>query len=268
MEQKIEVDFDFNKKTEQEIEVKPLVSETNRKRLKFLSFLIISGLSVGIGIGVTNNLMKGYAIDKKSKAHMEEIELTNVQIRQNKQNEVLMKENEQKRIKEEKLALLIDKDEYNVWVKNREDVIKNYESQLNLYNKAYQNSVQAVKDGLISLDDLNEIRTLYQDHKKNITEWINYINSSTISFEAFHILGEENKVEIKGELVSYQAGSLRRSPDLESALINTVSNAENDDEDNIKLQKLRTASRNKMIDDLADIMENNNQTTTHKKLKR
>lgn len=269
MEHKVEVDFNFNKKTEQKIELKPLIAESNKKRLKFISFLIIGGLSVGIGLGVTNNLMKGYTIEKNAKANMEEIkfkiDLKNDQIRKNKENEVLIKANEEKKFQEEKLSLLNDKEQYNILLKNKEDMIKNYELQLNIYNKAYQNSVQAVKDGLISLSDLREIRALHQDYKKNITEWMNYVNNSTVSFEIFHMLSEENKLELKQELLSYQSGSLKRSPDLENNLIDKLGN---DEKNNIELQRLRNSSRNKMIDDLANIMKSNNPSTIHKKLKR
>lgn len=76
------------------------------------------------------------------------------------------------------------------------------------------------------------------------------------------------KHELKNELVSYQNGDLKRSTQLESELINTISNDSNDDEEDKALINKRKMAKNQMIDDLAKVMSNDNVATTTKKLKR
>ena len=86
--------------------------------------------------------------------------------------------------------------------------------------------------------------------------------------QAFNNLTEENKVALREELSKYQSGDLNRSADLESAFVQKIGDSSNDDEDNLKFTTLRTTARNKMIDNLADMVKNDNVTTKTKKLKR
>lgn len=139
---------------------------------------------------------------------------------------------------------------------------------MSIYDKAYQDNVQAVKTGLISLDDLSGIREYYQAYKKDIHAWIKFINESTSSFEVFTNLDDDSKKSLDEELSKYQSGDLNRSSDLETMLLQQISDSSNDAEDDNKIATLRKNARNKVIDDLADVIKNDNSTTKTKKLKR
>ena len=165
------------------------------------------------------------------------------------------------------MSSIISEEDYNM-IKDSQGWIKSLDEYLTIYDKAYQGAVKGVNYGLISLDDLTNIRDLYQDYKKNIHEWINYVNDATSSFSHYQNFSDEMKNELKNELVSYQNGDLKRSSELESELINTISNDSNDDEEDTALINKRKMARNQMIDDLAKVMSNDNVATTTKKLKR
>lgn len=272
-------DFDFSKKVETIIEKKIYMTQGVMKKIKLASFLAIAGLSVGAGLGLTNALMKSILVTHQENSNISVIQAQNEEVRKNKlfeqnliaknkQDEIQSKINEKQALEKEKIALAESKLEYGVLMKNKEDILNNYELQLGIYDKAYQNSVQGVKSGLMSLDDLTEIRSLYQAYKKDIHAYITFIHDTTTSFETFNNLTEENKVALREELSKYQSGYLNRSADLESAFVQKIGDSSSDEEDNLKFTTLRTTARNKMIDDLADMVKNDNMTTKTKRLKR
>jgi len=274
-----EVEFDFSKRKDLESNIDPKITEKTKKRIKMAAFLLIGSMSLGVGYNLTTGLMKGYLIEKEANAKVLVEKTRTEEILKQKQNEYNLelqkKKDAQNAIEEEKQRhineqeiLNVDKNNFNLLLKNRDSLIKNYELQLNIYDKAYQGAVKGVNYGLISLDDLTNIRDLYQDYKKNIHEWINYVNDATSSFSHYQNFSDEMKNELKNELVSYQNGDLKRSTQLESELINTISNDSNDDEEDTALINKRKMARNQMIDDLAKVMSNDNVATTTKKLKR
>lgn len=274
-----EVEFDFSKRKDLESNIDPKITEKTKKRIKMAAFLLIGSMSLGVGYNLTTGLMKGYLIEKEANAKVLVEKTRTEEILKQKQNEYNLelqkKKDAQNAIEEEKQRhineqeiLNVDKNNFNLLLKNRDSLIKNYELQLNIYDKAYQGAVKGVNYGLISLDDLTNIRDLYQDYKKNIHEWINYVNDATSSFSHYQNFSDEMKNELKNELVSYQNGDLKRSTQLESELINTISNDTNDNEEDTALINKRKMARNQMIDDLAKVMSNDNIATTTKKLKR
>lgn len=280
MKTEVTGEFDFRRKEEQQIEVEknPKISILIKKRLKFAAFLIVGGIAIGVSLGITNNLMKGYLINKQAESNAFEIQTKNEELRKNKEHEINLKENarlnelKDKQLKineaeQEKLSIEQDKEEYNVLLKNKDDMIKNYQSQLGIYDKAYKEAVQGVKDGLLSLEQLTEIRDNYQQYKKNINGFVKFINDTTVSFNIFHNLDEDSRKSIDEELEDYQSGSINRNMELENALLK-IGDDSNDDEEDTKLETLRTNAKNNMIDDISDIIKNDNVTTVTKKLKR
>lgn len=280
MKTEVTGEFDFRRKEEQQIEVEknPKISILIKKRLKFAAFLIVGGIAIGVSLGITNNLMKGYLINKQAESNAFEIQTKNEELRKNKEHEINLKENtrlnelKDKQLKineaeQEKLSIEQDKEEYNVLLKNKDDMIKNYQSQLGIYDKAYKEAVQGVKDGLLSLEQLTEIRDNYQQYKKNINGFVKFINDTTVSFNIFHNLDEDSRKSINEELEDYQSGSINRDMELENALLK-IGDDSNDDEEDTKLETLRTNAKNNMIDDISDIIKNDNVTTVTKKLKR
>lgn len=280
MKTEVTGEFDFRRKEEQQIEVEknPKISILIKKRLKFAAFLIVGGIAIGVSLGITNNLMKGYLINKQAESNAFEIQTKNEELRKNKEHEINLKENarlnelKNKQLKineaeQEKLSIEQDKEEYNVLLKNKDDMIKNYQSQLGIYDKAYKEAVQGVKDGLLSLEQLTEIRDNYQQYKKNINGFVKFINDTTVSFNIFHNLDEDSRKSIDEELEDYQSGSINRNMELENALLK-IGDDSNDDEEDTKLETLRTNAKNNMIDDISDIIKNDNVTTVTKKLKR
>lgn len=274
-----EVEFDFSKRKDLESNIEPKITEKTKKRMKMAAFLLIGSMSLGVGYNLTTGLMKGYLIEKEANAKVLVEKTKTEEILKQKQNEYnldlqkkkdaqnAIEDEKQRRINEQEI-LNVDKNNFNLLLKNKDSLIKNYELQLTIYDKAYQGAVKGVNYGLISLDDLTNIRDLYQDYKKNIHEWINYVNDATSSFSHYQNFSDEMKNELKNELVSYQNGDLKRSTQLESELINTISNDTNDNEEDTALINKRKMARNQMIDDLAKVMSNDNIATTTKKLKR
>lgn len=274
-----EVEFDFSKRKEIEDGQKPKFTEKTKKNVKFIAFLLIGSIGFGSGYHLTTGFVQGYLSDKivennisieKSKSDnilQQKKNEYNLELQKKKDAQNAIDEEKQRRINEQD-QLLTDKSNYNLLVKNKDDLIRNYESQLTIYDKAYQDAVKNVKDGLISLDDLTSIRDLYQEYKKSIHESINNIHNNTISFSHYQNLDDDSKKELNDELIKYQNGDLNRFSDLENQLINTVGDNSNDDEDNVGLSKRRNTAKNQMIDDLAKVMSNDNVTTTTKKLKR
>lgn len=278
MEREIVEEFDFRKKEIQEIEKKPKITVSLLKKMKFISFLIIGGLSIGAGLGVSNTLMQGYIVNKHVQGNVAEIVAKNEEFRKNAyyefqlkktaaENIITIKENSIQEAKQQGLLMQEDKYQYNILSQNSRDMIKNYESQIGLYDKAYQSAVKNVKTGLISLDDLNEIRELYQSYKKEINESINFFSKATVNFDTYHNVSEEDKKALTEELISYQSGGLNKSVDLESALVQKISDNSDDEEDD-QLTKNRVIAKNNMIQAISDIMRNDTAVTVSKKLKR
>lgn len=280
MENQVEhKDFDFNnKKIEHVLEKKPVMTEEKKKTFKLASFILIGAVGIGVGFGAVTNFSKNYLIEKEKSAKIEEIEAKNEELRKNAKHEVAMKkqaledefevkEQQKKKALEEKVALEQEKADYDILIKNKDNLISNYEAQLTIYDKAYQKNVQAVKDGLMSLDDLTEVRGHYQQYKDDIHGYIKFIRDISLSFEAYTIQTTENKEALAEELKLYQSGGLHRNSDLENVMLSHVGDDSQDDEDNENLANLRKNTRNNIIDDIADIVKNDNITTKTKKLK-
>lgn len=241
--------FDFSKhekKIEHQIEKKPLFNEARLKNIKTASFIFLGCISIGVGlgagIGLTNGFVEGYKISQEIEAQ-----------------DVIKKNDHLK-----KIAIENDKEIYRILFKNRDDIIRNYEEQVIIYDKSYQKVVKAVKDGVIGLQDLIKIRELYISYKSNIHERINYVSDKGRSFEIFNNLDLEGKEYLKHELLNYQNGSLHRNSDLENLLLSTFSKNSSDNENEAII---RENIKNKMIDDMADILNNENITTKTKKIK-
>lgn len=277
MEREVQVDFDFKRKIDHEIESKPKISENMKKTIKYGAFIVIGAVALGMGIGMGNNITQGYKIKQQAQGNVIEIQAKNEEIRKNQQKSLELESkkayqkkveeiNNQLKIEKDKALTLQEKARYEIWVKNREDIIQNYHAQLNIYDKAYQNCVDGVKKGLMSLDDLTEVRTLYQDYKQDINAWTNFVEENTISYDVYHNLNEERKKLLKEELLNYQSGSLKRASNLEEIFIKKFNRKPNDKDE--EKNKIRNSARNNMIDDLADMIKNDNVTTVTKKLKR
>lgn len=267
--------FDFNKKEIFITNQNKLNSEKIKRKIIFIAFFTLGSLTVGAGIAATNALTDSYLIEKRKNAEIDLIKIKNEESRKNElfqlelnkqtlKNEIDINEYQEKKIKNEQVNIEKEKNTYDIWIKNKSDIIANYQAQLNIYDKAYQHSVQAVKTGLIGLDDLKEIRVSYQEYRNNINNIITFISNSTISFDVYFNLEQDNKKTLDNELIKYQSGGLNRNITLESILMQKVSNKG----DNDKLATLRNSTRNKMIDELADIISNDNVTTKSKILKR
>lgn len=280
MKTEVTDDFDFSRKQVQpsEIEKKPKISPGMAKGLKYSSFIIMGCVAIGVSFGLTNSLLTGYLIDKQAKSNTVQIQAKNEELRKNrqfelvlqnkaKQDEINAKEEKINALENEKLSVAQDKVDYNIYLKNKDGMIKNYESQLGMYDKAYQESVKGVKNGLLSLDDLTEVRNNYQEYKKTIHNLIKFINDATVSFEVFHNLTEDSRKGLDEELTDYQAGSINRNAELENALLK-IADDSNDNEEDEKLAIARNNAKSSMIDDLADVMNNNSEITLVKKLKR
>lgn len=280
MENQVEhKDFDFNNQNiEHVLEQKPKITEERKKKFKAAAFLLIGVLGIGMGFGAMNNFGKAYLIAQEKDAKVAEIVAQNEQIRKNQlnevaakkqalQNEVNIKEQQKKKALEEKVALEQEKVDYAVLIQNKDSLIANYEAQLSIYDKPYQKNVQAVKDGLISLDSLTDVRNNYQQYKDDIHAYIKFIRDISLSFDVYSQQDDDAKKSLAEELRLYQSGGLHRSTDLENALLNHVGDDSNDDEDDQKIANLRKNTRNNIIDDLADIVRNDNVTTKTKKLK-
>lgn len=172
-----EVEFDFSKRKDLESNIDPKITEKSKKRMKMAAFLLIGSMSLGVGYNLTTGLMKGYLIEKEANAKVLVEKTKTEEILKQKQNEYnlelqkkkdaqnAIEDEKQRRINEQEI-LNVDKNNFNLLLKNRDSLIKNYELQLNIYDKAYQGAVKGVNYGLISLDDLTNIRELYQDYKK------------------------------------------------------------------------------------------------------
>lgn len=277
MEREVQVDFDFKRKIDHEIESKPKISENMKKTIKYGAFIVIGAVALGMGIGMGNNITQGYKIKQQAQGNVIEIQAKNEEIRKSQQKSLELESkkayqkkveeiNNQLKIEKDKALTLQEKARYEIWVKNREDIIQNYHAQLNIYDKAYQNCVDGVKKGLMSLDDLTEVRTLYQDYKQDINAWTNFVEENTISYDVYHNLNEERKKLLKEELLNYQSGSLKRASNLEEIFIKKFNRKPNDKDE--EKNKIRHSARNNMIDDLADMIKNDNVTTVTKKLKR
>lgn len=269
-------EFDFNKKLQT-----PIISEESKltpnalKNIKFAAFLMLGGLAIGGGLNITNGWMDGYKVTQESNARIKEIITKNEQIVKLKREEINLvvtkaqKEAETKAaqikaVENSKIKLDIDKKEYGIWLANKDDMIHNYENQLLIYDQAYQITMRGVKEGVLGLDKLATVREFYQAYKKDINEYIVYINDTTVSFDHYHSLNEENRKFIKNEMLKYQSGDLNRNSDLETLLLNNFSKNDNDKKDTADL---RNKMRNDMIDALADLMNNNHENTKTKKLK-
>lgn len=250
MEKEIEKrDFNFNEKLHNLVEVKePFFTSNKLKNLKFTAFLIIGGLSIGVGLGLTTGVVQGYKITQESDARMNEIKFKSE-----------FKESELKKIESAKIELQSEHAIYDLWVNNKENLISNYESQLLIYDEPYKNIMTAVTKGLLNLKDVDEVRSHYQGYKININEYIEFVNKFTVSFDSYHNLNDIDKKFINEELNNYKSGSLHRSSELEEMLLKKLPDSDDYERKNI---------RNKMINDLAYIMNNNNTTTKIKKLKR
>lgn len=269
-------EFDFNKKLQTPIiSEEPKLTPNALKNIKFAAFLMLGGLAIGGGLNITNGWMDGYKVTQESNARIKEIITKNEQIVKLKREEINLvlskaqKENEAKlsqlkKVEDNKIKLEIEQNNYNIWIKNKDDMIHNYENQLTIYDKVYQSVLIGVKEGVLTLDDLANVRELYQGYKKTIYQYIGYINETTISFDYYKTLNEENKNFIKEETLKYQTGSLSRNADLEAMLMKIFNPNDNDKKDKAIL---RNKMRNNMIDDLADIMNNNTENTKTKKLK-
>jgi hypothetical protein len=276
MEKELEKDtFDFTKKLEKSIDDRYERNNTILKKVRFVAFLALGGLSVGAGFGMTNGAVEVYKISQESKIRLAEIQAKNHELLKAKKIEVDAqayakqveadaKEAQIKKAQDKQLALENDKRDYDVWLKNKDSVLANYESQVNIYDKTYQNVMQGVRTGVLGLDNLGNVRQLYQDYKRSIFKSIQFIEQSTSSFENFRNLNEENRKLLNEEIIDYQNGSLHRNSDLENMFIAVMDPNSNDNE---KIAKLRKDLRNQIIDDLADVMNNNNETTKVKKLK-
>jgi hypothetical protein len=268
------VEFDFIKEIKRTIVIKPAMSPELIKNLKFSAFLLIGGLALGSGIGLTNGYMQGYKVDRESHAHIAELQAKNDELRKSKKFEIdsvisakqaQFAADEKRKQEAELSSLNIEKEKaaYKTLLNNKEDLITNYENQLVIYDKAYSDAVKGVKQGSISLDDLDNIRGYYQEYKKNIHEYITFINDTSSSFASFHNLNEENKKILNEELVLYQSGGLHRNSDLSNLLISKFTDDKDAEVTNKNLANQRNTARNEIIDDL----NNTNTTTKLKKLK-
>jgi len=273
--EKVEEKFNFTKKLEKEIDNK-FFNANLKKKAQFVAFITLGCVTIGFSMGIAQSLGSGYLVNAKKNANIEELQAKSEEVRKNKQFEIDSKrleiqkdeqdkENKKKQNEVEKLNIQQEKATFNLLLKNKVDMISNYESQLNIYDIPYKESVAAVKNGLLGLDELNEIRALYQSYRDDIHKYIRFVNEATSSFEFYHNLTDENKNYLNEELIKYQSGGLNRNNDLENALLAKISGEHND---SAEREKARRIARDKMIDDLADVMKNDNSTTTVKKLKR
>lgn len=175
-----EVEFDFSKRKDLESNTEPKITANAKKKIKVAAFLLIGSMSLGVGYNLTTGLMKGYLIEKEANAKVliektkteemlkqKQIEY-NLELQKKQDAQNAIESEKQNRINEQE-ALNIDKNNFNLLLKNRDNLIKNYELQLTIYDKAYQGAVKNVNYGLISLDDLTNIRNLYQGYKKIFT---------------------------------------------------------------------------------------------------
>jgi hypothetical protein len=265
--------FDFTKKIEKVIEEQ--TSGTLAKKIKFASFLVLGGISIGIGLGVTNGLMDAHIVTRTSEAKIAEMKATNEQLLKAKNLEVdasayakkverESKENIDKKSQEQQLSIDRDRQTYDLWIKNKEDIIANYEAQLDMYDPVYKNMLKAVDMGIGGLEQLSEVRGYYQKHKKETADIINYIQRNITTFENFRSLDEENRKFLNEKLVEYQVGSLNRSGELEDNLMKHI----NRERDDVKKEAIRNEIRNDMITNLAQVMSHENVVTKTKKLKR
>lgn len=280
MENQVEhKDFDFNnKKIEHVLERKPKITEEKKKKFKLTAFLFVGAVGIGIGFGAITNFSKNYLIEKEKSVKIAEIQAHNEEIRKNQlhevaakkkllQDEIEVKEQQKKTELDQKVELDKEKADYAVLMNNKDSLISNYEQQLTIYDKPYQKNIQAVKDGLMSLDDITDVRSHYQQYKDDIHTYIKFIHDISVSFEIYTTRTDENKQALAEELKMYQSGGLHRSVNLENALLNHISDTSQDDEDDEKIDNLRKQTKNSIIDDLADIINNDNITTKTKKLK-
>lgn len=248
MKQEINDEFDFSKKTEKETKKENKISVKTLKNLRFVCFLIIGGFSIGSGLSITNSFMKNYLINKSERDKLVKVET------------------EKREVEYQKVSIQLENENYDIWIKNKKEILENYDSQLHIYDKAYKNSIQAVKTGVTSLENLDEVRRLYQKYKHDINDSINFINKNTLSFEIFKLSNKETKNLLEEELNTYQIGSLKRDSELESAFLkgfNQSSTVESKEE-----KERRIEQRDNMIFDISDIMKSDNITTSTKKLKR
>lgn len=269
--------FDFTRKIESVIEDTTIKTNTFAKSLKFASFLAIGGLSIGIGLGLTNGFMESHKIEKISEAKIAEMQAKAEQSHKEKKlavdREIYAKEQalslkakQQETEAAEKIKIEKDRYAYDRFMQNKEDIISNYEGQLNIYDKAYQNIVKGVSVGVLGLDALVNVRGHYQEYRKDINNWINFVERTTTSFEKFRSLDEEDREFLRRAITDYQNGNLNRRTELEDLMMSVLGSTENDKKEKIKA--LRNELRNQMIDDLAAIMNNNTSLTTTKKLKK
>lgn len=270
--------FNFNKAIEKPVQViEPMFDAQMKKRLKITSFLLIAGIGIGIGLGLTSTLLGNYRASHESNLRIEEMQAKNNEATRiaklNIDSNLAIKKAAAeekalalKKTEEEKLFLESEKYQYSIWEKNRDDIIKNYDEQLNIYDKAYENVFANVKAGLLSIPQLEKVREQYQAYKNSINVYTNFVLSSTKSFETFTSLSNDDRSILHNEILNYQNGSLHRSTELENALKDAMINSSQDRKDETIL-KLRKKANNQVIDDLAEIMSNQNNTTKTKKLK-
>lgn len=274
MENEIDkLNFNFNEKIK--FETKPKVSKSMMKKIQITAFLMIGGLSVGIGLGITNGIVEGYKVSKESDAQINIIKTKNNEIlrmkkaevellTKAKEAEIELHQNQKNKEAEENLRIDQNKKAYQVWTANKEDIIANYENQLNIYDNAYQDMIYAVDNGLIGLEDLSVVRGHYQNYKREIHKIIRFINRATNSFDQFVVLNEENREYLNSQLIAYQNGDLNRSSELEQEFFRRMGE---ETQDTAAGAKNRQNLKSKIIDDLTVVMNNNTSTTKIKKLK-
>lgn len=269
--------FDFTKKIEDIIDDSSPRSNKLLRNAKFASFLAITGLSIGLGLGLANGFVEVYKIKKTGEVKIAEMHAKSEQLLKSKKVEIdaqiYARESEQKfkaaqaqKIQDEKIALENDKYAYDLLINNKDNIISNYESQLKIYDNAYQRIVEGVDVGVLGLDDLAEVRGYYQQYRNDINNWINFIERTTTSFEKFRSLKKEDREFLTTARINYQNGNLNRNTDLEDIMIEKISNTDNDS--NEKIKDLRKELRDQIIDDLAAILKNDTPLTTAKKLKK
>lgn len=284
-----EQQFDFTKKIEKVLENTPIANPnkyTSKEKIRWLAFLVLGSVALGAGFGGVRYFTEDYLLKSRTQLIVDAETMKNEELRKNTQLEVnlaLAKENilkykekyllEQKQAKEDEkqkekkhqIYVLSQKNNYAVWIKNKDAVIHNFNLQLNMYNSAYQLAVNNAKNNLIDLNELDNIRALYQSYKDDIRSMINFVQQSLLSFDTFYQLSDDDQHLLQDYLNNYQNGGLNRSNELEIALINSITTPYNDESD--AMAKLRYTESGKMRNQLASILSTEMEVNKNKKLK-
>ena len=133
-----EVEFDFSKRKDLESNTEPKITANAKKKIKVAAFLLIGSMSLGVGYNLTTGLMKGYLIEKEANAKVliektkteemlkqKQIEY-NLELQKKQDAQNAIESEKQNRINEQE-ALNIDKNNFNLLLKNRDNLIKNYD---------------------------------------------------------------------------------------------------------------------------------------------